>query len=281
EFDMADRRDWGGGGDDPEETTHQLIERLWESITQIRTRLDQQDPVQPAVVGPSVVEEAGPVPIIPPPPPSGVEVRESRRFLTHLLVRSRITAVLGRCLQQCFGLFARGGVGQARYQASVECTDAAGASTSASVLDLRVASLQEQLVMAVARAEVAEHDLTTRRRERERKHNRWEEEREHLSQQVLDTCTSLGIFERLLREAEDRYRRDKELTMREGRASAHSASFIVTSSEYQRNVQEGHGAQWSTGCRTSRDLRLLARQQTQARPRVAGTPDQPRVAARA
>ncbi|MQL69775.1 hypothetical protein Taro_002064 [Colocasia esculenta] len=62
------------GGDEPEETTHQLIERLWESITQIRTRLDQQGPAQPIVAGPSIVEEAGPVPVIPPPPPPGVEV---------------------------------------------------------------------------------------------------------------------------------------------------------------------------------------------------------------
>ncbi|MQL96226.1 hypothetical protein Taro_028901 [Colocasia esculenta] len=61
---MADRRDWGGGGDEPEETTHQLIERLWESITEIQTRLDQQ--------APQIVEET--VPVAPPPPPSGVEV---------------------------------------------------------------------------------------------------------------------------------------------------------------------------------------------------------------
>ncbi|MQL75482.1 hypothetical protein Taro_007854 [Colocasia esculenta] len=74
EFEMADRRDWGGWGDDPEETTHQLIERLWESITEIRTRLDQQGLVQPVVVGASVVEEAVPIPVIPPPPPPGVEV---------------------------------------------------------------------------------------------------------------------------------------------------------------------------------------------------------------
>ncbi|MQM16096.1 hypothetical protein Taro_049050 [Colocasia esculenta] len=68
---MADRRDWGGGGDEPEESTHQLIERLWESITEIWTWLDQQPPVQPAVTTPPVEEEVVPVPLV---PPLGVEV---------------------------------------------------------------------------------------------------------------------------------------------------------------------------------------------------------------
>ncbi|MQL70304.1 hypothetical protein Taro_002600 [Colocasia esculenta] len=27
-FEMADRRDWGGGGDDPEESTQHMIERI-------------------------------------------------------------------------------------------------------------------------------------------------------------------------------------------------------------------------------------------------------------
>ncbi|MQL69405.1 hypothetical protein Taro_001686 [Colocasia esculenta] len=68
---MADKRDWGGGGDESEESTHQLIERLWESIKEIRTRLDQQPSVQPAVTVPSVEEEAVPLPLVPPP---GLEV---------------------------------------------------------------------------------------------------------------------------------------------------------------------------------------------------------------
>ncbi|MQL91871.1 hypothetical protein Taro_024488 [Colocasia esculenta] len=38
---MADRRDWGGGGDDPEESTQRMIERIWESLTDIRARMDQ------------------------------------------------------------------------------------------------------------------------------------------------------------------------------------------------------------------------------------------------
>ncbi|MQL98673.1 hypothetical protein Taro_031375 [Colocasia esculenta] len=30
-FEMADRRDWGGGGDDPEDNTQRMIERIWEA----------------------------------------------------------------------------------------------------------------------------------------------------------------------------------------------------------------------------------------------------------
>ncbi|MQM13320.1 hypothetical protein Taro_046245 [Colocasia esculenta] len=63
---MADRRDWGGGGDDPEESTQRMIERIWESLTDIRMRMDQQAPV------PQVIGEA--VPVAPVPPPLGVEV---------------------------------------------------------------------------------------------------------------------------------------------------------------------------------------------------------------
>ncbi|MQM19268.1 hypothetical protein Taro_052269 [Colocasia esculenta] len=38
---MADRRDWGGRGDDPEESTQWMIERIWESLTDIQMRMDQ------------------------------------------------------------------------------------------------------------------------------------------------------------------------------------------------------------------------------------------------
>ncbi|MQL92145.1 hypothetical protein Taro_024771 [Colocasia esculenta] len=62
---MADRRDWGGGGDDPEESTQWMIERIWESLTNIRMRMDQQAPVPP------VIGEA--VPMAPVPPQPGVE----------------------------------------------------------------------------------------------------------------------------------------------------------------------------------------------------------------
>ncbi|MQM12209.1 hypothetical protein Taro_045125 [Colocasia esculenta] len=63
---MADRRDWGGGGDDPGESTQRMIERIWESLTDIRMRMDQQAPV------PLVIGEA--VPVAPVPPQPGVEV---------------------------------------------------------------------------------------------------------------------------------------------------------------------------------------------------------------
>ncbi|MQM00427.1 hypothetical protein Taro_033165 [Colocasia esculenta] len=62
---MADRRDWGGGGDDPEESTRRMIERIWESLTDIRARMDQQAPVPPVAVPPGDGEV---VPIAPVPP---------------------------------------------------------------------------------------------------------------------------------------------------------------------------------------------------------------------
>ncbi|MQL76372.1 hypothetical protein Taro_008765 [Colocasia esculenta] len=77
---MADRRDWGGGGDDPEESTQRMIERIWESLMDIRARMDQQAPVPPIVVPPGDGEAVlvAPVPPrvevpfaapVPPPPP--------------------------------------------------------------------------------------------------------------------------------------------------------------------------------------------------------------------
>ncbi|MQM05134.1 hypothetical protein Taro_037939 [Colocasia esculenta] len=62
---MADRSDWGGGGDDPEETTQRMIEKIWEILTDIRMRMDQQAPVPP------VIREA--VLVAPVPPLLGVE----------------------------------------------------------------------------------------------------------------------------------------------------------------------------------------------------------------
>ncbi|MQL99846.1 hypothetical protein Taro_032572 [Colocasia esculenta] len=82
---MADRRDWGGGGDDPEESTQRMIERIWESLTDIRARMDQQVPVPPVAV-PSGDGEAVPVAPVPPrvevpfvapvPPPPPVQLAE-------------------------------------------------------------------------------------------------------------------------------------------------------------------------------------------------------------
>ncbi|MQL96096.1 hypothetical protein Taro_028772 [Colocasia esculenta] len=64
-FEMTDRRDWGGGGDDPEESTQRMIERIWESLTDIRERMDQQAPVPPVAVPPGD-GEAVPVALVPP-----------------------------------------------------------------------------------------------------------------------------------------------------------------------------------------------------------------------
>ncbi|MQM10885.1 hypothetical protein Taro_043786 [Colocasia esculenta] len=66
EVEMADRREWGGGGEDPEESSQRMIERIWESLTDIQMRMDQQTSVPP------VIGEA--VPVAPVPPPPGVEV---------------------------------------------------------------------------------------------------------------------------------------------------------------------------------------------------------------
>ncbi|MQL91877.1 hypothetical protein Taro_024491 [Colocasia esculenta] len=62
---MTDRRDWGGGGDDPEESTQRMIERIWESLTDIRARMDQQAPVPPVAVPPGDGEA---IPVAPVPP---------------------------------------------------------------------------------------------------------------------------------------------------------------------------------------------------------------------
>ncbi|MQL83976.1 hypothetical protein Taro_016469 [Colocasia esculenta] len=62
---MADRRDWGGGGDDSEESTQRMIERIWESLTDIRARMDQQAPVPLVAVPPG---DGEPVPVAPVPP---------------------------------------------------------------------------------------------------------------------------------------------------------------------------------------------------------------------
>ncbi|MQL82123.1 hypothetical protein Taro_014590 [Colocasia esculenta] len=62
---MADRRDWGGGGDDPEESTQRMIERIWESLTDIRARMDQQAPIPPVAVPPGEGEAVPVAPVLP------------------------------------------------------------------------------------------------------------------------------------------------------------------------------------------------------------------------
>ncbi|MQL83887.1 hypothetical protein Taro_016391 [Colocasia esculenta] len=92
---MADRRDWGGGGDYSEESTQRMIERIWESLTDIRRRMDQQAPVPPVAVPPgdgetvsiALVPPGVEVPFVaplPPPPPLFVveePVRQVEKFL--------------------------------------------------------------------------------------------------------------------------------------------------------------------------------------------------------
>ncbi|MQM12045.1 hypothetical protein Taro_044955 [Colocasia esculenta] len=105
---MADRRDWGGGGDDPEESTQRMIERIWESLTDIRARMEQQAPVPPVAVplGDGEAVPVAPVPPrvevpfaapVPPPPP----VRARRTFHDRHPVQSCAVAVQGRYLQLC------------------------------------------------------------------------------------------------------------------------------------------------------------------------------------
>ncbi|MQM15287.1 hypothetical protein Taro_048227, partial [Colocasia esculenta] len=64
-FEMVDRRDWGGGGDDPEESTQHMIERIWESLTDIQARMDQQAPVPPVAVPPGDGETVPIAPVLP------------------------------------------------------------------------------------------------------------------------------------------------------------------------------------------------------------------------
>ncbi|MQL99620.1 hypothetical protein Taro_032349 [Colocasia esculenta] len=78
---LVSEQDWGGGGDDPKESAQRMIERIWESLSDIRARMDQQAPV-PLVVVPPGDGEAVPIapvpprvevpfvaPVPPPPPP--------------------------------------------------------------------------------------------------------------------------------------------------------------------------------------------------------------------
>ncbi|MQM01090.1 hypothetical protein Taro_033837 [Colocasia esculenta] len=95
-FEMADRRDWGGGGDDLEESTQRMIERIWESLTDIRARMDQQAPIPPVAVPPGDGETVHVAPV-----PPRVEVRARRTFLDRRPVQSCVIAVQGQYLQLC------------------------------------------------------------------------------------------------------------------------------------------------------------------------------------
>ncbi|MQL81190.1 hypothetical protein Taro_013653 [Colocasia esculenta] len=95
-FEMADRRDWGGGGDDPEESTQRMIERIWESLTDIRARMDQQAPVPPVAVPPGDGET---VPIAPVPP--GVEDAIVPLMCKTVEEAAQRAATLERSIQIC------------------------------------------------------------------------------------------------------------------------------------------------------------------------------------
>ncbi|MQL88825.1 hypothetical protein Taro_021388, partial [Colocasia esculenta] len=101
---MADRRDWGGGGEDPEESTQRMKERIWESLTDIQARMDQQAPVPPVVVPPGD-GEAVPVALVPPrvevpfvapvPPPPPVQLAEEPVMQVERFLRLQPPTYLG------------------------------------------------------------------------------------------------------------------------------------------------------------------------------------------
>ncbi|MQM17094.1 hypothetical protein Taro_050063 [Colocasia esculenta] len=116
---MADRRDWGGRGDDPEESTQCMIERIWESLTDIRARMDQQAPVPLIAVPPGDGEAVPVAPVpsrvevpfaapVPPPPPSA----DSEYFYSfNILFSCSIIVGIVYCFRTCgFGLLGVGGV---------------------------------------------------------------------------------------------------------------------------------------------------------------------------
>ncbi|MQL91572.1 hypothetical protein Taro_024184 [Colocasia esculenta] len=102
---MEDRRDWGGGGDDPEESTQRIIERIWESLTDIRARMDQQAPVPPVAMPPGDGETV-PVALVPPrvevpfaapvpPPPPPVLIAEEPVMQVEKFLRLQPPTYLG------------------------------------------------------------------------------------------------------------------------------------------------------------------------------------------
>ncbi|MQL96970.1 hypothetical protein Taro_029660 [Colocasia esculenta] len=98
--------------------------------------------------------------------------------------------------------------------------------------------------------------LALERRDLERQQARWELERsrweldwERLTQQSVEARTSHLVVERLLKASEDRYRSGRERVREQGRASAYSESILATSSQHERNVQDGATAQRSTSSR--------------------------------
>ncbi|MQL70979.1 hypothetical protein Taro_003288 [Colocasia esculenta] len=96
-IEMADRRDWGGGGEDPKESTQRMIERIWESLTDIRVRMEQQAPVPLAAV-PPVVE----VPVSPVAPPPRVEVPYVAPVPPPVMAVEEPVMQVEKCVPLCF-----------------------------------------------------------------------------------------------------------------------------------------------------------------------------------
>ncbi|MQM03067.1 hypothetical protein Taro_035844, partial [Colocasia esculenta] len=101
---MTNRRDWGGGGDDPEESTQRMIERIWESLTDIWARMDQQAPIPPVAVPPGEGETVPVAPVpprvevsfaapVPPPPP--VLLAEELVMQVEKFLRLKLPTYLG------------------------------------------------------------------------------------------------------------------------------------------------------------------------------------------
>ncbi|MQL73287.1 hypothetical protein Taro_005618 [Colocasia esculenta] len=106
--------DWGGGGDDPEESTQRMIERIWESLTDIRARMDHQESVPPVAV-PLGDGEAVPIAPVPPrvevpfaapvpPPPVLIAEEPVMQVEKHLKAKEEDGEVVNSCSRAEVGL---------------------------------------------------------------------------------------------------------------------------------------------------------------------------------
>ncbi|MQL86589.1 hypothetical protein Taro_019132 [Colocasia esculenta] len=100
--------------------------------------------------------------------------------------------------------------------------------------------------------------LSLELRDCEQEWARWEaeprklvEEQDRLMQQMVQARASLITSDRMLKAAEDRYQRGRERARQQGQGSIFTESFIATSSQYERNVQEAAAAQRSTSSHAS------------------------------
>ncbi|MQM07286.1 hypothetical protein Taro_040125 [Colocasia esculenta] len=75
----------------------------------------------------------------------------------------------------------------------------------------------------------AQMRLSLEREDRERERARWVEERDRLTQQLVEACTSFGIAECLRQAVEDQYRSGRERAREQGRGSLFIESLVATS----------------------------------------------------